>query len=264
MLVLVGQRERLADDDVVAADTNAGRDDAVVLELVVDGIAHARARGALGLLERLDLVVVALALRVAVRAPKGRAKEAAVDRAPVENDRVLLVVAGVGGDGDDGVDAGGQLAEAQELHGACGGERLLRIEEDVRERVHANVIVGDVDAHGLLAHGALVGVTRRLVVIGKGYDAGAHAQYHRRMDLAVGVRGAVLLLLEVLGIHGDHARLLLERVHVLDHALGDQVLPRVGLGVALGLLELLDVAPLEQQFLLLDDEQRATYPARVS
>ena len=43
------------------------------------------------------------------------------------------------------------------------------------QSVHAHVEVGDVHAHGLLAHGGLVGVTRRLVVIGEGDDGRAHA-----------------------------------------------------------------------------------------
>ncbi len=68
--------------------------------------------------------------------------------------------------------------------------------------VHADVVVGDVDAHGLLTHGRLVGVTRRLVVVGKRDDG-------RAVDLAVRVRRAVVFvrLLEVFGVHGDHGSL---------------------------------------------------------
>ncbi len=130
-IVLVGQRQRLANDHVVTAHTNAGRNDTIVLQLVVDGVAHARARRSLGLLERLDLIVVALGLRVAVRAPKGRAKEPAVHRAPVQNDRVLLVVACVRGNCHNGVYARRQLAKSQELHRASGGQGLLRVEQAV-------------------------------------------------------------------------------------------------------------------------------------
>ncbi len=83
------------------------------------------------------------------------------------------------------------------------------------------------------------------------------------MNLTVGVRRAVLGLLQVLGVHGNHARVLLQRVHILDHALGDQLLPRVRLGVALALLELIDVATLEQQLLILDNEERSANAARV-
>ena len=41
--------------------------------------------------------------------------------------------------------------------------------------------------HGLLAHGALVGVAGRLVVVWEGHDGGADAQNHGRVDLAVRV-----------------------------------------------------------------------------
>ena len=40
--------------------------------------------------------------------------------------------------------------------------------------VHAHMEVGDVDTHGLLAHGRLVCVTRRLVVIRKRDDGGTN------------------------------------------------------------------------------------------
>ena len=40
--------------------------------------------------------------------------------------------------------------------------------------VHADVEVGNVDAHGLLTHGGLVGVPGRLVVVGEGDDGGTH------------------------------------------------------------------------------------------
>ena len=74
--------------------------------------------------------------------------------------------------------------------------------------------VCDVDAHGLLAHGRLVGVPGALVVIGEGDDAGADAEDHGGVDLAVDPRlavagPAVLGRVKVLGAAGDHVRLLL-------------------------------------------------------
>ena len=54
---------------------------------------------------------------------------------------------------------GGQLSEAQVLHGAGGDQRFLWVEEHVGLRVHPHVEVGDVDAHSLFTHSALVGVT---------------------------------------------------------------------------------------------------------
>lgn len=52
-------------------------------------------------------------------------------------------------------------------------------------RVHARQEVTGEDPHRLLTHRGLVGVTRRLVVVGKGNDRAHHAQNERRMDLAV-------------------------------------------------------------------------------
>lgn len=57
--------------------------------------------------------------------------------------------------------------------------------------VHARLVVCGVHAHRLLAHGALVGVTGRLVVVWEGDDAGTHAQDHGGVDLAVCVGHAV-------------------------------------------------------------------------
>ena len=67
-----------------------------------------------------------------------------------------------------------------------------------------------------------------LVVIREGDDGGAHPQDHGRVDLAVGVGGAVgrvLVLHQVVRGHGQHDGLLLQRVNVLHHAAGHQVLP---------------------------------------
>ena len=140
-------------------------------------------RSTVWLLKQLLLIQTLLALRVLVRAVEHRPEEAAINGRLVQHHRILLVVAGIGGNGDDGVDAGGQLTEAQVLHAARGDEWFLWVEEHVRQRVHAHVVVGDVDAHRLLAHGALVRVTRRLVVIGERDDGGAHAQDHARVNL---------------------------------------------------------------------------------
>ena len=73
-------------------------------------VPHALTRLPSGLLEEL-LLVVLLDLGVLVAAHEHAAHEAPVDGAGVEDDGVFLVVAGVGGDGHDTVDAGGELGE---------------------------------------------------------------------------------------------------------------------------------------------------------
>ena len=40
LVVVLRQRHRLPDDHVLAGDTDAGRDEPVVVELVVDGVSH--------------------------------------------------------------------------------------------------------------------------------------------------------------------------------------------------------------------------------
>ena len=57
--------------------------------------------------------------RILVRSHEDGSEEAPVDRGRVQDDGVLLVVPGVGGDGHDGVDAGGELRKAEVVHGAC-------------------------------------------------------------------------------------------------------------------------------------------------
>ncbi len=62
-------------------------------------------------------------------------------------------------------------------------------------------------------------------MIGERDDGGAHPEYHRRMDLAVGVGGDVRFG-QIVRLHGDHGRLFLLRVYVFDEALHQQVRPR--------------------------------------
>lgn len=89
-------------------------------------------------------------------------EEASINSTGIKDYRILLVVSCIRGDGNHGVDTGGQLPEAEVLHGSGGGEGLLGVVEHVGKGIHADVVVGDVDAHGLLTHSGLVGVTRRL------------------------------------------------------------------------------------------------------
>ena len=69
-----------------------------------------------------------------------------------------------------------------------------------------------------------------LVVIRERNDGGAHTQNHSRVDFTVCVCGAISDLFstiraEVLGKHGQHDRLLFQRVYVLNDSTGHQVLP---------------------------------------
>ena len=82
----------------------------ITVTMMVTVIPHALTRLPSRLLEEL-LLVVLLDLGVLVAPHEDTAHEAPVDGAGVEDDGVLLVVAGVGGDGHDAVDPSGKLGE---------------------------------------------------------------------------------------------------------------------------------------------------------
>ena len=207
-------RGDFSNDDVIAADLRARANDSIAVQLVVRAMLAARClfwvRPGELLLRHEHLIV---------RPVEYRSEEATVDRALVEHNRVLLVVARVAGDGNDRVAASCQLLEAQVLHALGGHERFLRIVEHVGERVHSHLVVRGVDSHRLLAHGALVCVPRRLVVVGEGNDRGADAKDHRRMDLAMRERHRLSpLTIQVSETHGDHSRLFFLDIDELDKA----------------------------------------------
>ena len=70
----------------------------------------------------------------------------------------------------------------------------LGVDQEVEEGVHGiELVVGNV-AHGLLAHGALVGVAGGLVVVRVGDQAGHHAQHCERLYLQMrGLRPCMTL-----------------------------------------------------------------------
>ena len=63
------------------------------------------------------------------------------------------------------------------------------------QRVHTNVKVGNVDAHCLFTHSTLIGIAKRQVVIGKRNDGSTNTQDHGGMNFAVGVSGAVRIVI---------------------------------------------------------------------
>lgn len=90
-----------------------------------------------------------------------------------------------------------QLSEAEVLHRACGDQGLLRVPEDMGQGVHADMEIGDVDTHGLLAHGGLVGVPGRLVVIREGDDGSTNTLEGKEKADQEAVNGLSLLLEKV-------------------------------------------------------------------
>ncbi|GIX64653.1 uncharacterized protein BcabD6B2_40880 [Babesia caballi] len=260
LVLLVVARRRPPDDNVVAQHPAARLHQPVGVELRVVPPLHADARRGVRPLEPLDHRAPHVLLLAHVRPVERAPKQPPVDRGLVHDETVLLVVPRVTHDGHYGVDARGQLPEPQELHGSGAHQRLLRVVEQVAQRVHPEVEVGRVHPHGLLAHGALVRVARRLVLVGEGDDGGADAQNHGRVDLAVRVGAAVAAVrLEVLREHGDHAHFLLLAVDVLNHPRLDQPVP----------VRLVVVQPrnvllrYRERVAVFHDEQRPHRPPRV-
>mmetsp|Transcript_18763 Transcript_18763/g.45097 ORF Transcript_18763/g.45097 Transcript_18763/m.45097 type:complete len:326 (+) Transcript_18763:712-1689(+) len=154
VVLVLGLHERgLADDDVAVSDILAGVGEAVDVELViVDAGARAAELLLHRALERLGHEPT-LALRLVRVAPvEHRPEQPSVDRRLVHYQRILLVVPGVDSNGHDKVLACRQLAELEVVHGVRFDQGLLGVVEHVRQRVDADLEVGGVDAHGLLAH----------------------------------------------------------------------------------------------------------------
>mmetsp|Transcript_18127 Transcript_18127/g.33119 ORF Transcript_18127/g.33119 Transcript_18127/m.33119 type:complete len:235 (+) Transcript_18127:819-1523(+) len=109
--------------------------------------------------------------------------EGAVQGVLVHNDGIFDIVATEAHDSYCRVLAGAEFIESDQLNGPRCQQRSLRVAEEVEERVHATqLIVGDI-AHGLLAHGTLVGVARGLIVVREGNQTGNHTHDCEGLDL---------------------------------------------------------------------------------
>mmetsp|Transcript_4949 Transcript_4949/g.16533 ORF Transcript_4949/g.16533 Transcript_4949/m.16533 type:complete len:518 (-) Transcript_4949:1943-3496(-) len=220
-------RDLLVDEHVPGGQALAHGADAVVVEHLV-ALVRPRLRGPLHGRRPHDavrgLVWVLLEGR-GVLAHHHAPPKSAVEGRAVEDERVLDVVARVGHDGYDGIVPGGELGEANHVDGARLDQGLVRVHEEVQDGVDALRLVAGHGAHGLLAHGGLVGVARGLVVVREGDDGGADAEDGGRVDLRVRVAHHAIALAEVLDEHGDHRRLLLLRVDELAEAVLHEVVP---------------------------------------
>jgi hypothetical protein len=145
------QRRGLADEHVIAVDALPGNGQPVLVQLFVRPVAQREGALRVRALQLLAHQRALAALLVLVAAEEDAAEQAAVDAALVHDHAVLLVVPAVARQRHDGVDARGQLAEVQVLHRARGHQRLLRVKQNISERVHPQLVVGAVHAHRLCA-----------------------------------------------------------------------------------------------------------------
>ena len=131
-----------ADDDVILLNDGVLGGNAVFLHGRVRGVLVAPSVFLSGLGEALlspagHVAVLLVFVDRIVEAPH----KAPVQRAPIENDRVLLIVARVAGDGYDGVGAGGHGLHVENRHDFILDDRAHRRAENVAVLVDALVVV---------------------------------------------------------------------------------------------------------------------------
>ena len=164
------------------------------------------------------------------------ASKASVQGRLVDHEGVLNVVPTVAHHRNGRILSSRNLVKLDQVYGPGLDKRDLRVAKQVEQGVDAvPLVVGD-GANGLLAHGALVGVARRLVVIGEGHESCAHPKNGERLYLHVGggvvdvglveCDVAVVLLVNVQVLHQAHLHQLLklhsprEHLHMLVCHLG--------------------------------------------
>ena len=129
--LLLRQLDHFPDDDIISGDPRPGLNQTIGVELPVHPVPKADCG-----LGRRDAeggaLVVGLGLGVVVAPEEDRSEEASIDGGLVEDDRILLVVAGEATDGRNDVEPRGQLLKVQVLHGASDHQRLLWVVEQVR------------------------------------------------------------------------------------------------------------------------------------
>mmetsp|Transcript_57798 Transcript_57798/g.152058 ORF Transcript_57798/g.152058 Transcript_57798/m.152058 type:complete len:514 (+) Transcript_57798:764-2305(+) len=205
------------------------------------------------------LLVVAVARHRHALAPHDEAPpEAAVEGRAVHDDGVLDIVAAVAHDRHGRVLPRSEVVELHEVQRLARAQRLLRVDQAEQERVGPVVLVHRDAAHGLLAHRALVGVPRRLVVVGVGDEARDDAEQRERLDLEVR-----RVLRDVRGLQRDEEVVLLVHVDPLHDPLLQEVLERHPPFLR-RLRHQRDVLLREEAGLaVLDDDERAAEPTGV-
>ena len=148
-------RDSLTDDDVITTNLRTWANDTILVKLVVGAMLATRG---LDWVRNGELFLRHQSLFI--RAIKDRSEETTIDCTLVKHDRILLIVTGIAGNGDNGVAASRQFLKSKILHRFGCNERLLRVIEHMGKSVHPHLIVGGVDTHGLLTHRTLISIPR--------------------------------------------------------------------------------------------------------
>lgn len=205
--------DNLANHDIILLEDRMERRHAILLNrslrrgLVLASVLLAREHELL-LATRRHIAVLLVLVHRRLQTPE----ESTLDGRLVHDDGVLLIVATVARNGYDGVMPERQVVHSQNVHHACLDKRTARVAEKLGVLIDALGVIQGEHTHCLLAHGGLVGISRRLVVI-RERDRRRHmTQDHVRVNFAVGV----VLGAKILGLQSNEQGLGLCRINVLD------------------------------------------------
>lgn len=220
--LLLSWLDYFTDNNVISAEFGSRADEAIAVELVILTVGQSSSVLRVHVSDPLGLRG-----SVIVASEKHRSEEASINGTLVDHDRIFLIVAGVAGDGNDGVTARWKLLKMEILHGFGYDQWLLRIVENICESVHPKMVVARVNSHSLLSHCTLIGISWRLIMIRERNDRGTDTQNHRWVDLTVSILILLLgfkIVLDIFGEHGNHRRFFLFDIKKLNEALSEKLL----------------------------------------
>ena len=151
------ERHNLTNEDVIRTDERILRHKAIRTKLAIIRILYMLCVQGIRLIKALFLATtLILSLLILVSSVEDRAKETALNRAAIDHDRILLIVARVGHDGDNDVLPRRHILYTIELAHVRGNHGNLRIAQQVRHGVEALLEVQGIHAHRLLPHCTLI------------------------------------------------------------------------------------------------------------
>ena len=182
------ERHVFPDKNVVGVHIGVLWHEATLIQLRIVRVLHLFRHGRVGAHESLLFAGrLILPLLILVGAVEDGAEEATIERAPIDHDGILLVVARVCTNRHHDILAGRHRLCTIEATHEWRDKGDLRIAEEMGERVESIAEVERVHPHRLFAHRRLIGVTGRLIVIREGNVARQSSERRTRMNLCMGV-----------------------------------------------------------------------------